>query len=141
VKGPAQGGKVSFDAKTEAFLEGVHFGKLATLMRDGSPQLTPIWYMYENGRLIVNTTNDRTKYRNIVRNGRVAFLVDNGYEYVTVFGRGRVAVERDAKKDIETLAIRYTGEEKGRKAARDHFWKEDRVSIEIIPERVVSGLG
>ncbi len=141
MKGPAQGRKVSFDARTEAFLKGVHFGKLATLMRDGSPQLTPIWYVYENGRLIVNTTDDRTKYRNIVRDERVAFLVDNGYEYVTVFGRGMVAEERDAKKDIENLAIRYTGEEKGRKAARDHFWKEDRVSIEIIPERVVSGLG
>ncbi|MBI3841069.1 MAG: PPOX class F420-dependent oxidoreductase [Thaumarchaeota archaeon] len=130
----------TFDAKAEAFLKEPHFAKLATLMRDGSPQLTPIWYMYEDGKLIVNTTRDRVKFRNIRRDARVALLVDNGYTYVTVFGRGRVAEERDPKADIERLAIRYRGEESGRKAARDRYWKMDRVSIEIVPERIVADL-
>ncbi len=129
-----------FDSKVEAFLRGLHFGKLATIMKDGSPQVTPIWYMYEEGKLIVNTTTDRVKYRNIRRDNRVCFLVDDGYLYVSIFGRARIASERDPKKDIEALAIRYRGEEKGRKAARDHFWKMDRVSIEIVPEKVVADL-
>ncbi len=129
-----------FDEKTSAFLKGVHFAKLATLMRDGSPQVTPVWYMLEGGKLIVNTTTDRTKFRNVRRDPRVSLLVDDGYSYVTVFGAARVATERDPKKDIEALAIRYRGEEEGRKAARERYWKMDRVSLEIVPRKVVSGL-
>ncbi len=130
----------TFDAEAEAFLEGKHFGKLATVRKGGSPHVTPIWYMYEDGRLIVNTTTDRVKYRNIRRDPRVSFLVDDGYPYVMVEGKARIATERDPKKDIEALAIRYRGEEAGRKSARDRYWKMDRVSIEIIPERIIQEL-
>jgi len=126
--------------KVGAFLEGKHFGKLATLMKDGSPQVTPIWYILEGGRIFVNTTTGRVKYANIKRDNRVCFLVDDGYPYVMIFGRARIAVERDGKKDIETLAIRYTGVKAGRRAARERYWKQPRVTIEIIPGRVVSGL-
>ncbi|HEV2226091.1 MAG TPA: PPOX class F420-dependent oxidoreductase [Nitrososphaerales archaeon] len=129
-----------FDPKTEAFLKGVYFGKIATIRRNGSPHVTPIWYMLDEGKLIVNTTTDRVKFRNIKGDPRVSFLVDDGYPYVMIHGKARIAAERDALKDIETLAIRYTGEEKGRKAARDRYWKQPRVSIEIVPERVVADL-
>jgi PPOX class probable F420-dependent enzyme len=130
----------AIDSKAEEFLKGKHFGKFATLRKDGSPHVTPIWYMYEGGKLIVNTTTERVKFKNVKRDPRVALLVDDGYPYVMVEGRARIAEERDPKKDIETLAIRYTGEERGRKAARDRYWKQERVSIEIVPERVVQDL-
>ena len=129
-----------FTPKAEDFLKGKHFGKLATVRKDGSPHVTPIWYMFESGRLFVNTTTSRVKYHNIKRDPRVSFLVDDGYPYVMVEGRARIAEERDAKKDIETLAIRYTGEEAGRKAARERYWKDPRISIEIVPEKIVVGL-
>ena len=125
------------DLKVERFLGGKHFGKLATTMKDGSPHVTPMWYMLEGGKVLVNTTTDRVKYFNIKRDNRVCFLVDNGYSYVIIFGKARVATERDGKKDIETLAIRYTGATAGRKAARERYWKQDRATVEIIPRRVV----
>ena len=128
------------DPKAQAFLEGKYFGKLATSMKDGSPHVTPIWYMLEDGKLIVNTTTNRVKYFNIKRDNRVCFLVDDGYPYVIIFGKARLANERDANRDIETLAIRYTGESEGRRSARERYWKQERVSIEIIPERLISRL-
>ena len=127
-------------AQVAKFLEGKHFGKLATVMKDGSPHVTPIWYMLDGGKIIINTTTKRVKYYNIKRDSRVCFLVDAGYPYVIIFGRARVAGERDGKKDIETLAIRYTGEARGRKSARSVYWKQPRASIEIVPERVNIGL-
>jgi PPOX class probable F420-dependent enzyme len=129
-----------FDPAVEEFLAGLHFGKIATVRKNGAPHVTPIWYMYEGGKLIVNTTTERVKFKNIKRDDRVCFLVDNGYPYVAIFGRARIATERDPKKDIEALAIRYTGEKAGKKAARERFWKMDRVSLEIIPEHVVADL-
>jgi PPOX class probable F420-dependent enzyme len=131
---------MKFDAKAKAFLAGKHFAKLATLMKDGRPQLTPIWYMYEGDKLIINTSKDRVKYRNMKRDPRVSLLIDDGYPYVSIWGKARIATERDANRDIETLAIRYTGEKAGRKAARERYWKQKRVSVEIIPQRIVSGL-
>jgi hypothetical protein len=130
----------SLTLQVREFLEKKHFGKLGTIMKDGSPHVTPIWYMLDKGRLIVNTTTTRVKYYNIRRDDRVCFLVDDGYPYVVIFGRARIAGERDGKKDIEALAIRYTGEEKGKRSARSTYWKQPRVSIEIIPEKVVNGL-
>jgi len=131
---------VTLDAKAEAFLRGKYFGKIATVRKSGSPHVTPIWYMYEDGKLIINTTTNRVKFRNIKRDPRVCFLVDDGYPYIMIEGRARIANERDPMKDIETLAIRYTGEEAGRKSARERYWKMDRVSLEIIPERVFQAL-
>jgi PPOX class probable F420-dependent enzyme len=126
--------------KVTSFLRGRHIGKLGTVMKDGSPHVTPIWYMLDGGKMLINTTTDRVKYHNIKRDNRVCFLVDSGYPYVILFGRARIAKERDAKKDIEALAIRYTGPVRGRRSAKEMFWKQPRVSIEIIPERVVVGL-
>ena len=123
--------------KVEAFLQKKHFGKLATVMKDGSPHVTPIWYMLDGGKIFVNTTTARVKYHNIKRDDRVCLLVDDGYLYVAIFGKARLAGERDAKKDIEALAIRYIGEEAGKKAARERYWKDERASIEVVPERVV----
>lgn len=128
------------NTRVEDFLKGKRFGKLATTMKDGSPHVTPMWYMLEDGRVFVNTTRHRVKYFNIKRDSRVCFLVDDGYPYVILFGRAKFAEERDPKKDIEALAIRYMGEKAGRKAARERYWKDERISIEIVPERVVSGL-
>jgi PPOX class probable F420-dependent enzyme len=129
-----------FTPKAEKFLSGVNFAKLGTVMKDGSPHVTPIWYMYEDGKLFVNTTPERVKTRNIKRDPRVCLLIDDGYPYLVIFGKARIADERDPHKDIETLAIRYHGEKKGKKQARDYFRKQKRVSIEIVPDRVVSGL-
>jgi len=131
---------MKFDKKAETFLAGKHFAKLATLMKDGRPQLTPIWYMYVDGKLIVNTSKGRVKYWNMKRDPRVSLLIDDGYPHISVFGKARLAKERDANKDIETLAIRYTGEKEGKKSARERYWKQERVSFEIVPEKIVTSL-
>lgn len=129
-----------FDDKAKAFFRKKLFGKLGTIKKNGYPHVTPIWYMYEDEKIIVNTTTDRVKYRNILRDPRISFLIDDGYPYLMILGRARIATERDGKKDIETLAIRYTGEKAGRKSARERYWKQDRVSIEIVPERIILDL-
>ena len=131
---------MELSADVRAFLQGKHFGKLATVQKDGSPHVTPVWYMLEDGKVIVNTTTERVKYFNVRRDPRVALLIDNGYSYVMIAGRARVAEERDHKKDIETLAVRYMGEEAGKKAARERYWRDPRVSLEIIPSNVVADL-
>lgn len=122
------------------FVKGRHFSALTTLHKDGSPHTTPIWYMYERGKFIVNTSEGRVKLRNVKRDGRVVLLVHDEYSYVALEGEARIAIERDPLKDIETLAVRYHGEREGKKLSRDRYWKQRRVSIELIPSRVLEQL-
>ena len=131
---------MKLEPKVEAFLRGKHIAKLATVNRDGSPQVTPIWYMCVDGKMIVNTAEGRVKLRNIRRDPRVVLLMDEGYAYVAISGEARVAKERDGLKDIEALAIRYHGPQKGKKMTSEIYSKQKRVSIEIVPERTVKVL-
>jgi PPOX class probable F420-dependent enzyme len=128
------------DRKTVNFISRPLFGKMATVTRNGSPHVTPIWYMYEDGKVLVNTAEDRVKFKNVKRDGRVAFLIDDGYSYVLIRGTAKIAPGRDAKKDIETIAVRYLGEKQGRKQTRDIYSKQKRATIEIVPEKVILNL-
>ena len=52
--------------------EGKNFVFISSIMRDGSPQVTPTWVDIENGNILVNTAIGRIKHKNISRDPRVA---------------------------------------------------------------------
>jgi PPOX class probable F420-dependent enzyme len=91
------------------------FSFLGTLMKDGSPQVTPIWFNVDGENLLINTAVGRVKDKNLQRDGRVALTIadpKNPYRYVQV--RGKV-VERNEKKGrehIDALAKKYKGLDK-----------------------------
>jgi PPOX class probable F420-dependent enzyme len=88
------------------------FGHLATLMPDGSPQVTPLWVDYDGTYLIVNSAKGRQKDRNMRRDARVAVEVhdpQNPYRYVSVRGRVAEITEKGAEESIDALAVKYTG--------------------------------
>ena len=91
------------------------FANLATLMPDGSPQVTPVWIDYANGVLRVNTAKGRTKARNMATGARVAIAIqdpDNPYRYLQVRGRVKHMTEQGADAHIDALAKKYLGQDK-----------------------------
>jgi PPOX class probable F420-dependent enzyme len=63
------------------------FANIATLMPDGSPQVTPVWFDFKNGHVRVNTALGRMKARNMKVGSKVAIAImdpDNPYRYVQV---------------------------------------------------------
>ena len=116
-------------------LEGRNFAFVATLMKDGWPQITPTWVDLEDGKILVNTAEGRLKQKNISRDGRVAISVieqNNPYHMVTV--RGRVVEQRKegADEHIDKLAKKYLGVDKYPLRSPN----EKRIIIKIKPERV-----
>jgi len=116
-------------------LEGRNFAFVATLMKDGWPQITPTWVDLEDGKILVNTAEGRLKQKNISRDGRVAISVidqNNTYHMVTV--RGRVVEQRKegADEHIDKLAKKYLGLDKYPLRSPN----EKRIIIKIKPERV-----
>jgi len=118
------------------FLES-NFAHLATLMPDGSPQVTPVWVDLEDGRILVNTAEGRAKPRNVRRDPRVAIsIVRQDNPYTSAFIRGRVAEMRHEGADelIDRLAKKYIGQDR-------YPWRqpgEQRVIMVIEPEHVSS---
>jgi PPOX class probable F420-dependent enzyme len=88
---------------------------LATLMPDGSPQVTPVWFDYEGGKIRVNTARGRVKARNMTLGSRVALAIidpDNPYRYVQVRGSVASITEEGADAHIDSLAKKYLGKDK-----------------------------
>jgi len=62
---------------------------IATIMKDGSPQLSPVWANYDDGFVLVNTAEGRIKHKNILRDPRVAVSVvskNNPLDMTTIRG-------------------------------------------------------
>ena len=110
------------------------FAHLATVMADGSPQVSPVWVDYDGKYLIVNTARGRVKDRNMQREAHVALSMqdpDDPYRYLLVRGKVVAITEEGAEDSIDNLAVKYTGEK--------YKWRKPgqvRVIYRIEPERV-----
>lgn len=118
------------------FLQKPNPAVLGTVSPSGRPQVTPVWFLYEDGHLLVNTAQGRAKLRNVERNPRVTLTVldrDDPYTYVQISGRV-VRLDREhGAHDIDRLSMRYRG--------RPFTFSptnrpENRVSLIIEPGRV-----
>jgi PPOX class probable F420-dependent enzyme len=111
------------------------FANLATLMPNGSPQVTPVWFDYTNGAIRVNSARGRVKDRNMKEGSPVALSIldpDNPYRYLQVRGKVRKVTEEGASAHIDALAKKYLGQDK----YPYHQPGDVRVIYEIEPERV-----
>jgi PPOX class probable F420-dependent enzyme len=95
--------------------ENKPLANLATLMSDGSPQVTPVWFDFSDGRVRVNTARGRVKDRNMSRDGRVALVIvdpENPYRHIQIRGRVARSTEEGADAHIDSLAKKYLGKDK-----------------------------
>ena len=91
------------------------FANLATLMPDGSPQVTPVWFDFDGSHILVNSAKGRVKDKNMRRNKRVALSIvdpDNAYRHVAVQGDVVDITEQGADAHIDKLAKKYLGKDK-----------------------------
>ncbi|HEU0000556.1 MAG TPA: PPOX class F420-dependent oxidoreductase [Ktedonobacteraceae bacterium] len=125
--------------KARAFLREKRFAVLATLNKDGTPQLTTMWYLLENdGTILMNTKAGRLKERNMRRDPRISVCFEDNYNYLTI--KGRVEMIDDSQisqRDIYRLSARYHGEEKAKKQMETQFSREQRVTLRLKPESIV----
>lgn len=110
---------------------------LATLMADGSPQVSPVWAETDGDLIVVNSAAGRVKDRNIKRDARVALSAthpDDPFKALMIRGRVVKVTEEGAEDGIDRLARKYIGGER-------YEWRrpgEVRVAYYIQPETVKS---
>ena len=86
------------------------FANLATIMPDGTPQVTPVWFDYTDGKIRINSAKGRVKTRNMQEGAPVALSIldpDNPYRYIQIRGRvgacdrrGRIGAYRFPRQEI-----------------------------------------
>ena len=84
-------------------------------MPDGTPQVTPVWFDYTNGKIRVNSAKGRVKTRNMTEGAPVALSIldpDNAYRYIQIRGRVEHVTEKGADAHIDSLAKKYLGKDK-----------------------------
>ena len=88
---------------------------LATVMPDGSPQVTPVWFDMDGDKVRVNSAKGRVKSRNMPEGAKVALSIvdpENGYRYIQIRGVVTRVTEQGADAHIDALAKKYMDKDK-----------------------------
>ena len=109
---------------------------LATVMKDGQPQVQPVWCSYDGRHVLVNTEKGRIKYRNMNERRKVTLLLvdpKDPYYWIEVRGVVESETEQGAVGHLDQLAKRYINADK-------YPWHKPgdvRVLFRIAPTHVV----
>ncbi len=106
---------------------------LATLMPDGTPQLTPLWFNTKDEYIVVNSAKGRVKDLNMRARPEVALLIQDRTDdnrYIQIRGRVVAITENEALLNIEDLSMKYD------KAHWKPVEGQVRVMYMILPEHV-----
>jgi PPOX class probable F420-dependent enzyme len=124
----------------ETWLREHSLCSLATGRRDGSPQLSLVGYGYDGRDIVVSTTSDRPKWLNSKRQPRVALLVQEGRQYVLVYGRAE-HIESDPERIEAMRRIPSFKRRLERNPSLEDLVAEldaeKRVILRVIPDRIV----
>jgi PPOX class probable F420-dependent enzyme len=127
----------TFSPAAAEFLRQPFASQLVTINPKGSPQVTVMWFKYEDGAILFTTTTDRVKFRNMQKDPRATLAVvdpANMYKWVIVHGKFSVD-KRDPEAFYRGLAEHYlTGE--GLEAWKKTAQMENRTVLKLTPTQV-----
>jgi PPOX class probable F420-dependent enzyme len=128
------------DSHRDLLVKPIH-GVLTTMMPDGQPQSSIVWADYDGSHVLINTTLERQKGRNMRLDPKVTLLVidpQNGARWIEVRGRVVEMSSDGAEAHADKLTQLYKG--------KQHFYgdiypveqkqKESRVIVKIEPTKV-----
>jgi len=133
-------------------MQGTLTGKLATVKKDNSPHIVPVWFVLDEihkrrggrgiGDIVFMTGIDSLKAKNIQRNNKISFCVDDQtplFSFVTVFGIARIYHYSQTKlfKWATRIAERYMGKDMAEAYGKRNSG-EDEIVIRVKPTRILA---
>lgn len=123
-------------------LQGTFTGKLGTINEDGTPHIVPIWFILDDeDNIVFNTDNKSVKAKNIRRDNRVRFCVDDQsppFSFVTLDGNAVIIsdVPREVFKWAKKIAARYMGEDKAEQYGKRNS-SVGELLLKITPNKII----
>lgn len=124
----------------EEFLKRPLVAILVTSRRDGTPQVSPIWYEYGEGKFFCQVDANAVKARNIRRDPHVALCIanhDEPYKYVVVEGTCEIVHEAVAER-TRSISTRYSGKRRGEELTRQVMETSTPVVLELMPTKMLT---
>jgi PPOX class probable F420-dependent enzyme len=125
------------DAELAEFLSNAWTARVATLAPDGWPHVVPLWFVWLQGTLVVNTTRGNRTVRNLEADPRAAVTIDEGEQYDELRGavlRGRLGEVAD---DDSAVTAAFGGKYFGGNQPHFASWR-NRLFLRMEPERISS---
>ena len=113
-------------------IDDKNLAHFATLKKDGSPHVAPVWIDRDGDIILINTTSSRLKYKNVQNDKRVSLSITDykdPYTWASIIGEVVELSSVDAETHIDKMSQKYLGIPK-------FPWKnstEPRKMIKIIP--------
>ena len=73
-------------SKRDEFLRKEKILRLATIDKDSTPHIVPVWYLYSGKKIYIGTNTKTEKARNVKSHKKVSFCVDVGINAPNIFG-------------------------------------------------------
>jgi PPOX class probable F420-dependent enzyme len=124
----------------EEFLGRRPTATLGTVMGDGSPQASVVWYLWDDGEFVISTIDATAKWRNLRRDPRCSICVEDPEtgQMVVAYGSARLD-EGDVRLRTRDLVDRYYDDPADTDAHMERIFRtDDRVLIIVEPERMVT---
>ena len=114
---------------------------IATVMKDGSPQVSPVWADYEDDHILINTAEGRIKHKNVLRDPRVAISVvdqKNPLNMTTIRGKVTEIIPDYEYKHANRLTKKIHGQ---RQVSFSTAWRkknnpENPTTKSVCPSRI-----
>ena len=130
------------DAQVLEFLKADRHAILATKGRNGAPQLTPVWYVFEDGVLYVSAQTSTVKVRNLRRDATVSVCIDGGRgdaRYVVLSGQAELIEPGERQKELRRQIIwHYHADEAEAERYYETIKHTTSAVIVLRPERLLT---
>jgi PPOX class probable F420-dependent enzyme len=121
------------------FLQERPTATLGTVRRDGSPQASVVWYLWDGSTFLISTVPTTAKWHNLRRDPRCSLCVEEpeSGQMVVAYGRARLD-DGDVRARTRDLVAKYYDNDADTDAHMERiFQSNDRVLIEVIPDRMI----
>jgi PPOX class probable F420-dependent enzyme len=141
---------MSYEFKTmgaeeiDAFLNVTRHAVMGTNRIDGSPQLSPVWYLYREGKFYTSVGDRSAKCINLRRDNRVTLCVDGVYpdaRYIVIYGTVEIESGQSEWREDTEKAIAYRYHDSSEEAERylSEVSRYGSVMLIVSPQKILSG--
>jgi PPOX class probable F420-dependent enzyme len=130
-----------FTPAAEQFLADQPNLILATIRKDGRPQLTPVWFVWRDGAFLISTIPSTAKWKNLSRDNRCSAIIDGAddpFPFVQVTGVAELSLEYDPLDTSYEIIRKYKTEEEFGPYVEALKGEGQRGIIRLVPEKIIT---